>query len=73
MPLIASRDSTSGKETQAAASEPSSRRRHRVEALTFPDDATPIGKEIRAGWPSGSAGSGRYAALTWANPTMRSR
>jgi len=55
MPLIAFEGlDQSGKETQAArlraALEAAG---HRVEALTFPDDDTPIGKEIRAELASG--------------------
>jgi len=55
MPLIAFEGlDQSGKETQAARLrvelEAAGRR---VEALTFPDDATPIGKEIRAELASG--------------------
>jgi dTMP kinase len=55
MPLIAFEGlDQSGKETQAArlraALEAAG---HRVEALTFPDDATPIGQEIRSELASG--------------------
>jgi len=55
MPLIAFEGlDQSGKETQAArlraALEAAG---HRVEALTFPDDDTPIGREIRAELASG--------------------
>jgi dTMP kinase len=50
MPLIAFEGlDQSGKETQAARLRADLEAAgHRVEALTFPDDATPIGKEIRS-------------------------
>jgi dTMP kinase len=55
MPLIAFEGlDQSGKETQAARLRTELEATgHRVETLTFPDDTTPIGKEIRAELASG--------------------